>query len=93
MLTLLFFNTIAGILTLTMGTVFSFITGIPIGAVTSLPFGLDAGFLTFSSVINGALASMPWIEVPFRLILIAIQIKVFLVVFDITRWLINLLRG
>lgn len=92
MLALLILNSVTGVIILVFGTAFYYLTG-QIGTVTSLPYGLDAGFVTFMKVINGALASMPWLVVPAKLIFIAIQIKVFLVVVDLIRWVFSLIRG
>jgi len=61
--------------------------------VTELPFGMDAALTFFIGAINGLLAIMPWMELPWTLVLWALFIKSLLFIFHWVIFFLNLFAG
>lgn len=61
--------------------------------VEELPFGMDTALTFFIGAINGLLDLLPWMELPWTLVLWALFIKSLLFIFHWTMFFINLFAG
>lgn len=61
--------------------------------IDRLPFGLDDAMTTFVGVIKALLGIMPWFQVPWNLMLLALSIAFGLWIWHWVKYFINVVRG
>jgi len=61
--------------------------------VTELPFGLDEAFVIFVSTIKGLISLLPWLEIVWNIMLLALGVKVLLFTWHWIHTIINLVRS
>lgn len=61
--------------------------------VTSLPFGIDPAINKFGQIVAAFIDLMPWFEVVWNLLTLALYIKFILFAWHWIKYLIGLIRG
>jgi len=61
--------------------------------VTELPFGMDEAFIIFVGGIKGLISLLPWMEIVWNCLLIALGVDILLFTWHWVHTIINLLRG
>lgn len=82
------------ITTLKYLSILAFVTLVTYGlpTVTELPFGIDDAMVLFISTIRSLVAIIPFMVVPYYLIIAMLSIRFSLFVWHWIRWIIGLIR-